>query len=97
MLRRHASGALTKLDALAERFEYAIIRPEALRRAANFWAILRNEGLPTAADAALDVDCVLAGQAELYGSENGQSVVIATTNVAHLGRMIEAREWAAIS
>jgi hypothetical protein len=97
MIRRNAVNSIAKLDSLADRFEYAIIRPEALRLAAGYWAQLRNENQPTAPDAALDGDCVLAGQAALYGAENGQLVVIATTNVAHLGRMIDARDWSDIS
>lgn len=97
MIRRRATDSLQRLDSLAERFEYAIIQPQALREAAEFWARLRLDGQPTAHDAALDADCVLAAQAVLYGRQNARDVVVATTNVRHLVRIVDARDWRDIS
>jgi hypothetical protein len=39
---------------------------------------------------------LLAAQAQL-AAEDGFDVIIATTNVAHLGRFADAREWEAIT
>lgn len=97
MVRLRAERSVERLDALAERFDYEVIRPEALRLAAEFWALVRNDGQKTADDAALDGDCVLAAQATLCARENGRPLVVATTNVKHLERVVRAQEWAAIS
>jgi hypothetical protein len=61
-------------------------------RAATYWAQLRRVGQPTAADAALDGDVILAAQAALL-AETGYTVVIATTNVKHIERLANARLW----
>jgi hypothetical protein len=61
-------------------------------KAAEFWAILRQSGVPTSSSDALDADAILAGQAALAG-QPGDSVTIATTNLAHLNRFpgVDAR------
>lgn len=41
---------------------------------------------------ALDGDVILAAQALLVANE-GNEVIIATTNVGHLSRFVDAREW----
>jgi hypothetical protein len=61
-------------------------------RAAEFWAQVRRQGRPTTDDKALDVDVILAAQADALEGV-GYSVVIATTNVGHLSRFVEARLW----
>jgi hypothetical protein len=63
-------------------------------KAAEFWAFLRQMGIPTATPDALDADAILAGQAALAG-QPGDTVTIATTNLAHLNRLpgIDARSW----
>src|SRR5208282_5612603 len=63
-------------------------------KAAEFWAFLRQSGIPTASPDALDADVILAGQAALAG-QPGDTVTIATTNLAHLSRFpgIDAQTW----
>jgi hypothetical protein len=61
-------------------------------KAAEFWAQARNQGFPTADDAALDADVILAAQAAILGEAVGE-VVIVTTNVGHLARFADARKW----
>ncbi|MGD0043185.1 MAG: hypothetical protein ABSE84_22745 [Isosphaeraceae bacterium] len=63
-------------------------------KAAELWASLRRLGIPTASPDALDADAILAGQAALAG-QPGDTVTIATTNLAHLNRFpaIDAQTW----
>jgi hypothetical protein len=60
----------------------------------EYWSQVRRAGLPTADPQALDSDCILAAQAVLLG-DPGNDVVIATTNVGHLGRFprVRAESW----
>ena len=95
LTRQGAHAALARLDSLVSTgFVYAPVTTDAWRRAAAFWAIVRNLGLGTASPDALDGDAILAGQAAVLGLP-GDPVVIATTNVGHLGRFpgIDARLW----
>jgi hypothetical protein len=50
----------------------------------------RQQGQPTAADDTIDVDMILIAQALTLGVAD---VVIATTNVGHLGRFVPAEVW----
>ena len=61
-----------------------------MRKAAGRWAVARQAGTPTTGDKAIDADMILAAQALLL-SEPG--AVIATTNVGHLSRCANAKEW----
>jgi hypothetical protein len=61
-------------------------------QAAEFWAQARQQGQPTTVDAALDGDVILAAQAFLL-SQQGDPIVIATTNVGHLSRFVPAQRW----
>lgn len=67
-------------------------------RAAKLWAEVRQRGMPTADDRAIDADCILAAQV-LTATGIGDVAMIATTNVRHLARFpgIVAEEWAAIA
>jgi hypothetical protein len=67
---------------------------DAIIMAAEFWASLRQVGIPTASPDALDADAILAGQAALAG-QPGDTVTSATKNLAHLNRFagIDARIW----
>jgi hypothetical protein len=67
---------------------------DAIIKAAEIWAFVRQTGVPTASPDALDADAILAGQASLAG-QPGDTVTIATTNLAHLSRFpgIDAQTW----
>ena len=71
---------------------YAPITTVAMLKAAEFWAVARNTGRPSADDAALDADVILAAQAAVLAQGELQPV-IATTNVRHLGIFADARFW----
>lgn len=64
-------------------------------QAATFWVEIRRSGQPTADPKALDGDVILAAQAHLLQDETTQ-VIVATTNVAHLSRLVTALDWQAI-
>lgn len=92
LLRIGSRQGLARLDALATTLVYLPLTTAAMRLAAEFWARARRQGLATAAGAALDCDVILAAQASLL-SDGDTRVVVATTNVGHLARFVEAHLW----
>lgn len=92
LLRAGKAAGLRRLDALVELLGRLPITDEVLARAAELWAQARREGRPTADAQALDADAILAATA-LLAAEDGYEVVIATTNVGHLSRYADARQW----
>jgi predicted nucleic acid-binding protein len=92
LLRLRASAALRRLDSLGERLEYLPLTTNTMRRAAELWAQVRQQGQPTADPHALDGDVILAAQI-LLAAAPGDSVVVATTNVGHLSRLVPAQRW----
>ena len=98
LVRLGASAKLARLELLRDSLGHAAVTPEAWIKAADFWAVVRQAGLPTAADHALDADAILAGVAATIG-QPGDSVTIATDNVGHLTRFtgVDAREWRSIT
>jgi predicted nucleic acid-binding protein len=92
LLRAHKTSGIRHIDALRARIGYLPISTETFLLAAEFWAQLRQQGRPTAPDLALDGDVILAAQAALLIGA-GHSVVVATTNVGHLSRLVPADLW----
>jgi len=56
-------------------------------KAAELWAQARRSGMPTADPKALDCDVILAAQTVAVQG------IVATENVGHLSRFVEARHW----
>jgi predicted nucleic acid-binding protein len=92
LFRAGRRGGLDRLDKLAHQAGFPPVTTAVWRRAAELWARARNEGYATADDSALDCDVILCAQAEL-AAEDGFEVVVATTNVKHLDRFVEALPW----
>jgi predicted nucleic acid-binding protein len=90
LLRAGKVQSVARLDALVNAVEYLPITTATMRRAADLWAEARRQGRPTADDKALDGDVILAAQALGMGRS---SVLVATTNVAHLARFVPAKTW----
>jgi predicted nucleic acid-binding protein len=90
LLRIRQFRGVGRLDALAVQLEYLPLTTTAMRRAAELWAMARQQGQPTAADTDLDADVILAAQAQTLGVA---SVLIATTNIGHLTRLVPAELW----
>jgi hypothetical protein len=94
LLRARKQFGVARLDELCAGLGYAALTTPMMRVAAQLWAEARNAGVPTAHDAALDGDVILAAQTRhLQARHPGDTVVVATTNVAHLVRYVDARRW----
>ena len=73
-------------------FDYAPITTDVIVRAAELWAQARIRGLPTTPPDALDGDVILAAQALLTAGP-GDVMTVATDNVGHLARFVDAQPW----
>jgi predicted nucleic acid-binding protein len=92
LLRANKVAGVQRLDDWKQRLEYLPITTPVILKAAELWATSRQAGMPTADPKELDGDVILAAQA-ILAAEGGETVVIATTNVGHLSRFVDAREW----
>ena len=96
LLRRGATASLQRLDQVKAGLEYDPITTAVMLRAAELWAAARRAGRPTAPPEALDGDCLLAAQA-LLAAGPGDVVTVATDNVGHLARFVDAQPWETIA
>lgn len=96
LLRAGKIRGIANLNEFKRRLGYLPITSSVMLKAAEFWAQARRMGKPTASNASLDVDVILAAQSEILLTV-GHSVVIATTNVKHLELFVEARLWSDIT
>ena len=83
LVRLDARVKLGRLQKLLDSVLVTPVTSEAWLQAAEFWAIVRRAGKPTADPHALDGDAILAGVAATIGGPDDR-VTIATTNVRHL-------------
>lgn len=87
LLQAGLHASVVRLNEWEQRLAYLPLQTEVMRQAAEFWAQARKAGKPTADDKALDGDVILAAQAHQVGA------VVATENVGHLSRFVDARNW----
>ena len=92
LLRADKFKGIERLNDLQKYLDYVPLTTQTMLKAAQFWAQVRKQGMPTADDKALDGDVILAAQATLIQDE-GHEVIIATTNVGHLSRLAQANTW----
>ena len=92
LLRGEKVKGIQKLDNLKAELIYLSITTSVMIRAAELWAEVRQIGQATADPKALDGYVILAAQAQLQ-AEQGYRVIVATTNVKHISRFIDARPW----
>lgn len=64
LLRAGRLRSVERLDELAAELDYLPLDTASMRRAAEFWALARNLGTPTADPREIDADVILAAQAE---------------------------------
>jgi len=93
LLRANRLTGIAHLDRAKITMGHLPITTEAMLKAAEFWALARQQGRPTASDAALDGDVILAGHAVVLAAQEADRVVIATANLAHLSRFADADLW----
>jgi predicted nucleic acid-binding protein len=96
-LRRISTRGISLLDDLPKLVDYLPIDTTVMRRAAELWAQARQRGRPTADNAALDADVILAAQAQLLHEATGDRVIVASDNIRHLQQFVETRRWQEIS
>ena len=92
LLRADKRQGLKRLDDLQNVIDYMPLTTQTMLKAAQFWAQIRKQGMPTADNKALDGDVILAAQAAMIKND-GHDVIIATTNVNHLSRLANAKQW----
>ena len=91
LLLEDLTASVERLDQLKQTLTYMPLTTQVMLRAAALWAIARKQGQPTADPKALDADVILAAQAEQAGA------VVATENIGHLSRFVDARNWREVS
>ena len=96
LIHIRATAGIRRLDQVKATLDYAPITTDVMLRAAQLWATARSAGLPTASPDALDGDCILAAQA-LLSIGPSDTVTVATDNVAHLSRFVDAQLWETIT
>jgi toxin FitB len=79
--KQRSIGRLNKLSQIC----LIPLTPETMRKAAELWAWVRNQGKPTASNKSLDGDVILAAQAILQLKSFDQ-VIVVTTNWKHISR-----------
>jgi predicted nucleic acid-binding protein len=96
LVRSGKTASIGRLDALESECGYLALDTPTMRRAAELWARMRNEGLSTAHPKSIDIDVILASQS-LELQARGHEALIVTDNVKHISRMAKAKRWDAIS
>jgi hypothetical protein len=93
-LRNPNINSIEDLDEIKKLVTFFPISNEVMIKAASLWAEARIQGIPTADNKSLDADIIICAQYKLLEQEYpGRYIVIATTNVKHLSRFTEAKEW----
>lgn len=92
LIRGQKTRSVARLNQMKTRFDYLPLTTAVMLRAAEFWAQARNMGKPTAGNQRLDADVILAAQASLL-LEDGDEVIVATTNPKHLSLFVPAALW----
>lgn len=85
--------ALARLNELKEELNYLPLSTAQMLRAAELWAESWKKGQPTCDPKELDCDVILAAQALSVSAQ----AIVATDNIKHLGRFVDARHWDGIS
>lgn len=92
LIRARKRSGLERLNTLKNFALFAQIDSDVILKAAQFWAEARWRGQPTADNAALNIDVILAAQAWMYQAE-GEFAIVATLNKKHLSQFVPAENW----
>lgn len=85
--------SVERLDELKQELTYLPLTTAQILGAAELWADSRKKGQPTCDPKELDCDVILAAQALSVSV----TAIVATDNIGHLGRFVDARHWKDIS
>ncbi len=97
LTRAGKTQGIARLDELCVGLGYHPLSTSIMRDAAHLWAEARSGGYPTAHEAALDGDVILAAQArDLDSNLSAERVVVATMNVMHLERYVDTELWTSL-
>lgn len=92
--RKPNLSSVENLDELREIIDFLKLDSAVMFKAAQVWMEARLQGKPTANDYILDVDMIIVAHWQLLKEEfPNRYIVIATTNVKHLGQFAEAVNW----
>lgn len=97
LVRLGSGGSVRLLDGLPGQMVYARVTTSILVHASELWAEGRRTGRPTAGPGELDIDVILAATALSLASTPEDEVIVATSNVGHLSRFVDARPWESIA
>lgn len=101
LIRAGHIASVQRLDAFnVAASGYIPLTTSAMREAARLWAAVRNRNLTTAPPEALDGDAILSGQVRDFCALRSISltnVIVATVNVGHISRFVQAAEWRKIT
>lgn len=89
LLLNRLERSVERLDELKEELTYLPLTTAQMLKAAELWAMAWKSGQPTADPKELDCDVILAAQALSVDA----NAIVATENVKHLARFVDARHW----
>ncbi|MBG1262792.1 type II toxin-antitoxin system VapC family toxin [Nostoc commune] len=84
LLRQGKQNSIDRLNKLSQ-ICLIPLTPETMRKAAELWAWVRNQGKPTASNESLDGDVILAAQA-IIQLKSFDEVIVITTNLKYISR-----------
>lgn len=92
--RKSHTNNINNLDELRAIIEFLKLETEVLFTASEVWKEARQIGQKTADDGNIDVDMIIIAHWRLLNAKYpSRYIVIATTNVKHLGKFVEALNW----
>ncbi|HAC62888.1 MAG TPA: nucleic acid-binding protein [Cyanothece sp. UBA12306] len=88
------NDSVNNLDELREIIDFLKLETEVMFSASETWVEARQQGRKTADDSSFDVDMLIIAHWRLLKKKYpSRYIVIATTNVKHLGEFTEALNW----
>ncbi|ACK69768.1 conserved hypothetical protein [Gloeothece citriformis PCC 7424] len=88
------SKGIEKLNDLRDTITFLPLTSTLMLEAAECWAEVRRQGLPTADEKNIDADMIICAQWRLLKKEYpNRTIIIATTNIRHLNILAEAEKW----
>lgn len=93
LLLERLERSVDRLDELKQELTFLPLTTAQMLKAAELWADSRRKGQPTCDPKELDCDVILAAQALSVSVH----AIVATDNIKHLVRFVDARHWNDIS